>query len=158
MAEPMGFFTDTTLNNAWLDLDFASGGKNKIVIPGDGEQKVSFTTIPDVARAVAATLVDFDAYKNKNVCIEGDRKTFNEIVSIYKTTKNNIDVSYVSTSQLRESVKQRQHAFDKVKEQLLLVLANGASLHAEAKVDKKISASFLSIQQYIDGGFKTNSN
>ncbi|BGP24101.1 hypothetical protein JCM10295v2_003003 [Rhodotorula toruloides] len=78
-----GPFSDTTFN-AFLGFDAATG---RIRLVGKGDTPISWTTRLDVARFLAhylSTLTSFPSASESAVLrIEGDRKTYSEVVDIY---------------------------------------------------------------------------
>ncbi|KAA1474801.1 NAD-P-binding protein [Dentipellis sp. KUC8613] len=116
-----GAFTDRIFS-ARLGIDPVGG---KATLGGDGSALVSFTTRSDVARYVAWILTELPPEKLvwKKFQIEGERASFNEIIERYtiKTGKK-VDVTYRSTAELEEAIKENPGDMKSV---LLLMFTRG---------------------------------
>ncbi|CAE6542777.1 unnamed protein product [Rhizoctonia solani] len=74
-----------------------------------GEEKNAWTTVEDVARFVPYILqnVPVEQLKNQKLRIEGDRKSFNEFVSIWERKHRvKLDVKYRPISELHKRISQ----------------------------------------------------
>ncbi|KZO94711.1 NAD(P)-binding protein [Calocera viscosa TUFC12733] len=110
----------------------------KVVIYGDGQTPNSWTTIPDVARFAVYVLTHLSPsqLQNREFNIEGDRKTFNEVVQLYIAKHpGEFQVTYKPVNVLEEMVKKSEgkdffHA-------LMIEYATGRVAHDPTKLDNK---------------------
>ncbi|EJU01346.1 hypothetical protein DACRYDRAFT_16076 [Dacryopinax primogenitus] len=122
-----------TIHFPLLELNLSSG---KSVIYGTGETPNSWTTIPDVARYAVYVLTRLPPSKlhNRVFHIEGDRKTFNEIVRLYRAKHPaEYQVTYKPVDALEELVQKSEgkdffHA-------LMIEYATGRVAHDPARLD-----------------------
>jgi len=152
----VGFFPETTFQpSTWLGFDISSG---QPTIPGDGDQKISWTTIPDAARFTVASLQDYNNSKNASISVEGDRLSFNEVIAIYQQIHPNkkVEPKYTTLDELRAILKTQANPFDKAKEQLAVTLANGNALLDEKKIKRYDSVVPMTVKQLIQADFKVN--
>ncbi|TFK48159.1 NAD-binding protein [Heliocybe sulcata] len=99
-----GAFADWFFNPD-LGWDFARG---KVFIRGDGDTPISFTHRRDIGRFVAYVLTHLppSQLEWKAFRIEGDRKSWNEILEKYQSqTGESLQVTRQSRAQLREVVQ-----------------------------------------------------
>jgi len=96
------FYTGPFADYIWasfLNLDVTSG---KVIIGGDGNKPISFTSRPDIARYVSYVLTHLppEQLKNRAFTIAGDSKSFNEIFKAYEEkTGKKLHVTYVPVSE-----------------------------------------------------------
>mmetsp|Transcript_37305 Transcript_37305/g.60416 ORF Transcript_37305/g.60416 Transcript_37305/m.60416 type:complete len:307 (+) Transcript_37305:193-1113(+) len=117
------FFTDTTFWG-WLGFDWPNG---KVVVPGDGNAKVTFTHRDDIAKYVVQVLLQADKTKNRVIRLAGDTKTYNEVVSLFeKALGKKLEVTYRPESELRKGDAALPNALADVPLVLQLAAAVGA--------------------------------
>lgn len=75
---------------------------NRVVIPGTGEEPVSFVSARDLARAMGALLHAPASSWKQYTYICGDQTTFNELTHIMLRRQPDLKVSYKSFAQLTE--------------------------------------------------------
>jgi len=74
-----------------------------VSVGGDGNQRISFTSRPDIARYLSYVLTHLPAeqLKNRSFTIAGDTKSFNEIFKAYnEKTGKKLEVTYLPVSDL----------------------------------------------------------
>jgi len=131
----VGIFPEFTIPLPLTELNLNT---RKAVIYGTGETPNSWTTIPDVARYAVHALTQLppSQLQNRVFNIEGDRKTFNEIISLYIAKHpGEFQITYKPVEVLEEMVKKSEgkdffHA-------LMIEYATGAVAHDPAKLDNK---------------------
>jgi nucleoside-diphosphate-sugar epimerase len=119
-------------NGAWSDLALLPNGASalpnidygarKAWIVGDGNQKISFTKIEDIARFVAHSLTLFPAERlhNQTFRLEGDRKTWNEYFDL---VERKAGVKYEVTRKDAEEVRKRIEGHEMEPKNLLEFIA-----------------------------------
>ncbi|KAA1474004.1 NAD-P-binding protein [Dentipellis sp. KUC8613] len=88
-----------------LHLDLTSG---KVLVGGDGNALVTFTSRPDIARFLAYVLTTLppDQLNNKTFRLEGERTSFNEVFKQYEAkTGTKLEVTYRPIADLEAAVK-----------------------------------------------------
>jgi len=83
-------------------FDLANG---KVTIPGTGDTVISFTGQPDVARFIGFIFTNLPAEKLewKELRVEGERTTFNEILRSYQEkTGKTLEINYLPPSELEK--------------------------------------------------------
>ena len=102
--------------------------------------QIGFTARPDIASFLAYTLTTLPAstFADKIFRIEGDRKSFNEVVALYEKTHNGKHVVVTRTP-----VEDAKKAFEKDPQFLTYLgikLEEGASPYATGKLDNEVSS------------------
>ncbi|KZO94723.1 NAD(P)-binding protein [Calocera viscosa TUFC12733] len=131
----VGIFPEFTIPLPLTELNLAT---RKATIYGTGATPNSWTTIPDVARYAVYVLTHLppSRLQNRVFNIEGDRKTFNEIVQLYVAKHpGEFQVSYKPVEALEEMVTKSEgkdffHA-------LMIEYSTGRVAHDPAKLDNK---------------------
>ncbi|TFY63676.1 hypothetical protein EVG20_g6216 [Dentipellis fragilis] len=88
-----------------LNLDLKSG---KVIVGGDGNALVTFTSRPDIARFLAYVLTTLppDQLNNKTFRLEGERISFNEVFKQYEAkTGAKLEITYRPIADLEAAVK-----------------------------------------------------
>ncbi|KAA1474795.1 NAD(P)-binding protein [Dentipellis sp. KUC8613] len=99
-----GSFTDTNFSESWTGLDPRSG---HVLVGGDGNAPISWTTRKDIARYLAHVLTSetADQLQGKIFRIEEERASLNEIYKQYTAkTGKKIDITYRSIDDLRATL------------------------------------------------------
>jgi len=105
-----GLFTDAIFV-PFLGFDLENG---KFDIGGEGNSPLSFTTRPDIARYLAYVLTTLPPSKLewRTFAIEGERLTFNEVISRYQAkTGKKLEVTYTSREVLQERLSKNPADF-----------------------------------------------
>ncbi|KZT59987.1 NAD(P)-binding protein [Calocera cornea HHB12733] len=131
----VGIFPEFAIKFPLTELNLHT---RKAVIYGTGETPNSWTTIPDTARYAVYVLthLPLSQLKNREFNIEGDRKTFTEVVKEYVGKyPGEFQVTYKPVEVLEEMVKKSEgkdffHA-------LMIEYATGRVAHDPAKLDNK---------------------
>jgi len=101
---------------AWIPVVHLDVKGGKVSVGGDGNSKVSWTARSDLARFLAHVLVHTPAsllLKKKDLRVEGDRVSFNEIFRGYEArTGKKLEVEYRSIESLRQKVAENPYDFD----------------------------------------------
>eukprot|EP00274_Cyanoptyche_gloeocystis_P003144 CAMPEP_0196654824 /NCGR_PEP_ID=MMETSP1086-20130531/4548_1 /TAXON_ID=77921 /ORGANISM="Cyanoptyche gloeocystis , Strain SAG4.97" /LENGTH=300 /DNA_ID=CAMNT_0041986797 /DNA_START=88 /DNA_END=990 /DNA_ORIENTATION=- len=119
-----GYFVDTTFE-AWIGFDWRNG---KVLVPGDGSLKNSWTHRDDVAKVVVNSLY-WPGSKNGVIRISGSDLTYNEIVALFEAALGKkLEVSYKSAEKFAEEIKAYPNPYASWLEQLQLILAQGRGL------------------------------
>ncbi|BGP31462.1 hypothetical protein JCM10296v2_003226 [Rhodotorula toruloides] len=133
-----GPFPDTTFN-AFLGFDPTTG---HIRLVGKGDTPISWTTRLDVARFLVhhlTTLTSFPSPSEPAILrIEGDRKTYNQVVNIYRRLypKQDVRVMYVPVEDAEKIAKDVQSDFiQSFIEFLLLSWEKGATVDDGHELD-----------------------
>lgn len=109
---------------SFFSFDTASG---HIRIVGKGDTPISWTARVDVARFLAHHLAALESYPSASepaiLRIEGDRKTYNQIVDIYRRLhpEQDVKVEYVPLEEAEKTAKDVQSDFIKSFVEFLLV-------------------------------------
>ncbi|KAM0756339.1 NAD(P)-binding protein [Meredithblackwellia eburnea MCA 4105] len=126
----------------FLGFDF-KGGKAAWV--GEGNTPIGFTHRDDVASFLAYTLTTLPPAElsDRIFRIEGDRKSFNEIVSIYEGLNPGSKVEVTRTPvEAAAKVAETDKGFAGLLSYLLLSWENGASPYADGPLDNKLYADW----------------
>jgi len=129
----VGIFPEFAIHFPLTELNLKT---RKAVIYGTGAEPNSWTMIPDVARYAVHVLTHLPPaqLQNRVFNIEGDRKSFNEIVQLYIAKHpGEFQVTYKPVAVLEEMVKKSEgkdffHA-------LMIEYATGRVAHNPAKMD-----------------------
>ncbi|TFY63178.1 hypothetical protein EVG20_g6419 [Dentipellis fragilis] len=100
-----GSFTDTNFSESWTGLDPRSA---HVLVGGDGDAPISWTSRQDIARYLAHVLTTAapDQLKGKIFRIEGERASLNEIYKQYAAkTGKKVDITYRSIDDLRTALE-----------------------------------------------------
>lgn len=92
-------------------VDVAAG---KAVIPGTGEEKVTFTRVRDVGRFVAAA-VKFEGRWPEELGMEGETMSYNEVVrDVEDVIGRKIEVVYLGKEEIGKALEEAREARDEI--------------------------------------------
>ncbi|KAK4704556.1 hypothetical protein P7C70_g1660, partial [Phenoliferia sp. Uapishka_3] len=132
-----GPFSDF-LFNPYVGFDFPNG---KATWVGKGDTPIGFTARPDIASFLAHTLTSLPPSKLSNAIfrLEGDRKSFNEVVGIYEKTHpgKKVTVTHTPIEEAKSKVAKDPSAATFVT-YLLVSLEEGKSIYNSGPLDNEL--------------------
>jgi len=131
-----GTFPEYCLPLPWFGMAGLKDGKATVY--GDGEAQNSWTTQADVARYVLYVLTQLppSKFENRRFNIQGDAKSFNEIIGLYegKHPGPPVDVTYKPLSELEELVAKKEGRVPIINA-ILLAIVTGHAKHNQSTLD-----------------------
>ncbi|KZV68771.1 NAD-P-binding protein [Peniophora sp. CONT] len=103
------FFTGGFADWLWSHFPALDVKSGRVVVGGDGNTKMSFTSRPDIGRYVAYVLTTLPPAQTQNMTfrIEGELTSFNEIFAAYeKKHGNKLEVKYIAIEELQAKLKE----------------------------------------------------
>ncbi|EJU01347.1 NADP-binding protein [Dacryopinax primogenitus] len=129
-----------------IPIPYAAGwltrrlSERRATIYGDGNAQASWTTQFDTARYVLHVLrhLPFEELHNRRFNIQGDAKSFNQLVKLYETKHpgSAVEVIYRPLAELEEKVANSE-GDDRFWEALMLAIVTGKAKHREETLDNK---------------------
>jgi uncharacterized protein YbjT (DUF2867 family) len=126
-------------------LDLPTG---TLIVPGDGSQKVVFTTMQDIGRFVASSL-DLPHWEPDSRII-GDKISFNEIPNLVKkVTGRELEIKRISAKDSEAVIAGETDFFTKFYYQLLLAIAQGR-MDFDATVNQRLpEIRPVTVEEYL---------